>query len=102
MRALTGFPIDEADLAAQPNLRHRERDEVTASDFRFRTASWQQRDPHLERDRPFDSLEARQRDENIRGNVVLLEEPQDAIAHMRRIVVRDDRLASAFRQRDLA
>ena len=37
----------------------------------------------------------------LAGNVVLLEQPEHAVAHVRRVVVRDDRLPRALRQRHL-
>ena len=45
-------------------------------------------------------FEARQRDQDVGRDVVLLEQPQHAVAHVRRIVVGDDRLARALGQRD--
>ena len=91
----------EPHLTTQPDLRHRQRDELAARDLRFGAAPRQQRDAHLHRDRALDALEARQRHEDVGRDVMLLEQPQHAIADVRRIVVRDDGLARALRQRHL-
>ena len=71
-----------------------QRHELAARDLRLGAAAGQQRHAHLHRHGALDPFEARQRHEDVGRDVMLLEQPQHAVAHVRRIVVRDDRSAA--------
>ena len=73
------------------------RHEPLARDLGDRAAPRQQRDAQLELHRALDAVEARQRDHHVERDVVLLEQPQHALARRRRIVVRDDRMPRQLR-----
>ena len=100
MRPLAALPEDQPHLPPQPDLRHRQRHELAARDLRLGAAARQQRHAHLHRDGALDPFEARQRHQDVGRDVMLLEQAQHAVADVRRIVVRDHRLARALGQRD--
>jgi 3-isopropylmalate/(R)-2-methylmalate dehydratase small subunit len=100
VRPLSGFAVDEPHLTTESNLRHGEGDEIAARDLGFGAAAWEQCNAHLHGHGSLDALEARQRDENVRGNVMLLEQPQHTVADVRRIVVRDHGLTRTFGECD--
>src|SRR5207248_11264489 len=69
----------------------------SARDLCDRAAPRQQRHAELQFDRALDAVEARERDHHPQRHVVLLEQPQDALARGRRIDRKSTRLNSSHR-----
>ena len=66
----------------------------------LRAPSREQRHAQVARHRLLDALEARERNHDVDGQMVLLEELQHPVAHVRRVVVGNDRLLAALGERD--
>ena len=99
-RQFSGLSEHESHRARRAQLRHLHRDQVAARDLGQRTSSRQHRHSQAHLDGALDAIEARERDLNVDRRMSPLVHAQHAFARRRRIVVRDDGLASHLFDRD--